>query len=173
MRMDVKRLTFCALLTAIALTIFMVEAQIPLPIALPGMKLGLANVVTVYAMFALGPADTLMILLSRVFLGSLFAGGSTLLYSLSGGLLCYVSMLLLRKVLTEKQLWVCGAIGAIFHNVGQVGVAAAYNRTPQLFVAYLPVLLIPGIIAGALTGLAAQYLLARLGDRFRFGSTKK
>ena len=61
--MNTKRLTFCALLTAIALTIFMVEAQIPPIVPVPGVKLGLANIVTVYAMFALGPADALMILL--------------------------------------------------------------------------------------------------------------
>ena len=77
MRQQVKRLVFCALLTAIALTIFMIEAQLPALAPVPGIKLGLANIVTVYAMFALGPRDTLLILVSRVFLGSLFAGGST------------------------------------------------------------------------------------------------
>lgn len=159
-----KRLTLCALLTAIALTIFVAEAQIPPVVPVPGMKLGLANIVTVYAMFALGPGDTLMILLCRIFLGSLFAGGSTFLYSLAGGLLCYLSMLLFRKILTEKQLWVCGAIGAIFHNLGQMGAAILIARTPQLIL-YLPVLLITGVIAGAFTGLGAQLLLSRLGRR--------
>jgi len=161
--MNTKRLTFCALLTAIALTIFIVEAQIPLPVAIPGMKLGLANIVTVYAMFALGPGETLMILLCRIFLGSLFAGGATLPYSLAGGLACYLIMLLLRKILTVKQLWVCGAVGAIFHNLGQVLAAMVIVRTPKLIL-YLPLLLVPGIIAGALTGLASQFLLARVGD---------
>lgn len=164
--MNVKRLTFCALLTAIALTIFMVEAQIPLPVPIPGMKLGLANIVTVYAMFALGPGDTLLILLCRVFLGSLFAGFGTLPYSLAGGLLCYLSMLLLRKFLTEKQLWVCGAIGAIFHNAGQIGAAIAITRTPQLIL-YLPILLIPGIVAGVFTGLAAQFLVKRMEGKIK------
>ena len=64
----VRRLTRAALLTAIALTIFMAETQIPVPIPLPGVKLGLANIVTVYAMYILGPGDTLMILISRIFL---------------------------------------------------------------------------------------------------------
>ncbi len=162
--MNTKRLTFCALLTAVALTIFIAEAQIPLPIAIPGMKLGLANIVTVYAMFALGPADTLMILLCRIFLGGLFAGGATLPYSLAGGLACYLIMLLLRKVLTTKQLWACGAIGAIFHNIGQVGAAMVLNEQPRLIL-YLPILLIPGIIAGILTGLASQFLLQRVGKQ--------
>ncbi len=159
--MNTKRLTTCALLTAVALTIFVAEAQIPPPVPVPGMKLGLANIVTVYAIFALGPAEALMILLCRVFLGSLFAGLSTFPYSLAGGVLCYLSMFLLRKALTEKQLWVCGAIGAIFHNVGQMAAAILIARTPQL-IYYLPVLLLTGIPAGALTGLAAQLLLARL-----------
>ncbi len=166
MRMNTKRLVYCALLTAIALTIFMVESQIPLPVAIPGMKLGLANIVTVYAMFALGPGNTLLILLCRIVLSSLFAGGSTIFYSLAGGLLCYVSMLLLRKLLTVKQLWACGAIGAIFHNIGQIGAAIAIYQVPQLIV-YLPFLLVVGIIAGAFTGLAAQFLLARIGDKIK------
>ena len=159
--MKTKRLTFCALLTAIALTIFMVEAQIPPPIPVPGMKLGLANVVTVFAMFALGPRDTLLIILSRVVLGSLFAGGSTLPYSLAGALACYLLMLLLHRLLTPKQLWVCGALGAVAHNLGQMAMAIAIARTPQLIV-YLPVLLLVGIPAGALTGLLAQLLMGRI-----------
>ena len=165
--MNTRRLTFCALLTAIALTIFMVEAQIPLPAPIPGLKLGLANIVTVYAMFALGPADTLLILLSRIFLGALFAGGSTFLYSLAGGLLCYLAMLGLRKLLTLKQLWVCGAIGAIFHNIGQIAVAIAIAKTPQLIL-YLPILLITGVIAGTFTGFAAQFLVNRLNGKLKF-----
>jgi heptaprenyl diphosphate synthase len=164
--MKAKRLTRCALLTAIALTIFVAEAQIPLPLPVPGMKLGLANIVTVYAMFALGPGDALMILLCRIFLGSLFAGGSTFFYSLAGGLCCYVSMLFLRKCLTPKQLWVCGAMGSIFHNLGQMGAAILITRTPQL-VAYLPFLLPVGILAGSFTGLAAQLLLGRIGDKIK------
>ena len=161
--MKTRRLTFCALLTAIALTIFMVEAQLPPPVPVPGMKLGLANVVTVFAMFALGPRDTLLIVLARVVLGSLFAGGSTLPYSLAGALACYLLMLLLRRLLTQKQLWVCGALGAVAFNLGQMAMAIIMARTPQLVV-YLPVLLLVGIPAGALTGLLAQQLLARIGQ---------
>lgn len=162
--MKTKRLTFCALLTAIALTIFVAEAQIPPVVPVPGMKLGLANIVTVYAMFALGPRDTFLILLARILLGSLFSGGAVLFYSLAGGLACYAVMLLLRRVLTLKQLWVCGAVGAIFHNIGQMVMAIWIARTPLLIV-YLPVLLITGTLAGAFTGLAAQFLLARLPPR--------
>ncbi len=159
--MKTTRLTTCALLTAVALVIFVAEAQIPPLLPVPGMKLGLANIITVYAMFALGSADALMILLCRVFLGALFAGGATFPYSLAGGLACYLIMLLLRRFLTEKQLWVCGALGAVAHNLGQMAAAISIARTPQLIL-YLPLLLTVGIPAGALTGLAAQLLLERL-----------
>ena len=71
---SVRHLTRAALLTAIALTIFMAEAQLPAPVPIPGVKLGLANIITVYAMYLLGPADTLLILISRIFLGAVFSG---------------------------------------------------------------------------------------------------
>lgn len=150
------------MLTAIALTIFMVEAQIPAPFPVPGVKLGLANIVTVYAMFLLGPADALCILLCRIFLGSLFSGQlMTLFYSLGGGLLCYLVMLLLRKLVTKRQIWVCSVIGAVAHNIGQICVAIRITNTPGL-IYYLPILMVSGILAGCFTGLCAQFLVNRM-----------
>ena len=150
------------LLTALALIIFTVEAQVPALVPIPGVKLGLANIITVYAMFCLGPKDTMMILLCRVFLGSVFSGQMmTLFYSLSGGLLCYLVMLPMRKLVTEKQIWVCSVVGAIAHNIGQIIAAICIARTPGLIV-YLPVLMISGIIAGTFTGLCAQFVISRL-----------
>ena len=160
--MNTKELTRMALLTAVALIIFMVEAQIPPPVPVPGVKLGLANIVTVYAMFALSPAQALAILVCRVFLGSVFSGQMmTLFYSLGGGLLCWCVMLLLRRVLTQKQIWVAGVFGAVVHNLGQILVAIALTRTPGLIV-YLPVLTVSGILTGAFTGTAAQALIDRM-----------
>ena len=158
-----NRLTRNAVLTAVALTIFMIEAQLPNLAPIPGVKLGLANIVTVYAMFLMGPADTLCILLCRVFLGSLFAGQlMTLFYSLGGGLLCYAVMLVLRRLVTQRQIWVCSVLGSIAHNIGQITVAILLTHTPGLL-AYLPVLMISGILAGLFTGLCAQYLVNRMG----------
>lgn len=162
--MKTKRLTRVAMLTAIALTIFMVEAQIPAPVPVPGVKLGLANIVTVYDMFLLGPTDTFCILLCRIFLGSLFSGQlMTLFYSLGGGLLCYTVMLVLRKLVTKRQIWVCSVIGAIAHNVGQICVAIWITKTPAL-ICYLPILMVSGIIAGFFTGLCAQFLVNRINQ---------
>jgi len=160
--MDAKRLTKLALLTTIALIIFTVEAQIPVPVPIPGVKLGLANIVTVYAAFTMLPREAVMILLCRIILGSLFTGNMmALLYSLGGGALCIVITLLLAKVLTRKQIWIASVMGAIFHNIGQIIVAALVMRSAAVFV-YLPPLLISGVITGAFTGLAAQALTERL-----------
>lgn len=151
-----------ALLTAVALTIFMAEAYIPNPVPIPGAKLGLANIVTVYAMFTLGPADTVLILLTRIFLGSVFSGQMmTFFYSLSGGMLCWTAMLGLRRVLTLRQIWVASVLGAACHNLGQLIAAILIARTPALAV-YLPALLLTGMAAGLFTGLAAQLLVHRL-----------
>ena len=162
-----KRLTAMALLTAVALIMFTVEAQIPPPVPIPGVKLGLANIITVYAMFSLGPRDTLLILLARVVLGSMFSSAAiTLIYSLSGGLLCYLAMLLLRKLLTLRQIWVCGVIGAIFHNVGQTLAAICIYQSLSVAV-YFPLLVISGVVTGLFTGLCAQFLVQRLRGQNR------
>lgn len=160
--MELKKLTRDALLTAIALTIFMVEAQIPPLVPIPGVKLGLANIVTVFALFAYGRRDALLILVVRVFLGSVFSGQiMTLLYSMAGGLFCFAVTALLKNVLTDKQLWVAGIVGAVFHNIGQIIVAIVVTGTPDIVV-YLPVLLVSGIVTGLFTGLCAQFLYGKL-----------
>ncbi len=159
--MKTKKLTLLALLTAIALTIFMIEAQIPPVVPLPGVKLGLANIVTVFAVFALGPGDAAAILFCRIFLGAVFAGNfSTIFYSAAGGALAILVTILLRKVLTHRQLWVAGSIGAVAHSLGQVGMSMLLTGTPGLIV-YLPPLAAISIVTGCFTGLCAQYLVNR------------
>lgn len=157
-----KRLCYMAVLTAIALTIFVIEAQIPALAPVPGMKLGLANIITVYAMFRLGPRDTLLILIARIILGNLFAGSvSAMLYSLAGGMMCYLVMLVLRKILTENQIWVASIAGSMAHNVGQVLVAMIMASNWRM-IYYLPILLAVSIPTGAFTGICAQLLNKRL-----------
>ena len=161
MKWTTKQLSLMALLTAIALAIHVAEAQIPAPIPVPGVKLGLANIVTVYAVFTMGPGPALMILVARILLGSLFSGVMSLFYSLAGGLLCFAVMLLLRRVLSKKQIWIASIVGAVFHNIGQILVAIVVTGTPAI-VSYLPILLLSGIAAGLFTGVAAQYLVNRM-----------
>ena len=156
------RITRLALLTAIALTIFLVEAQIPALTAIPGVKLGLANIVTVYTMFVLGPGDALLVLCARVFLGAVFSGQMmTLIYSAAGGLLSWCVLCLLRRLLTKEQIWLASPVAAVFHNIGQLLAAAAIMRTWAVL-AYLPYLILAAILAGLFTGVAAQTLIMQL-----------
>lgn len=160
--MSTKKLTTMALLLSISLIIFVIEAQLPSLAPIPGVKLGLANIITVYAIFVLSPLDTLSILLCRIFLGSIFSGNmSVILYSLSGGILCYLAMLIAKRFLTLDSIWICSVIGAISHNIGQILIAIFITKTPSLAF-YLPVLLLSGIITGMFTGISSQYLINKL-----------
>lgn len=159
--MKTKRLTLLACLSAIALTIFMVEAQIPALVPIPGIKLGLANIVTVFAVFALGPKDAASVLFVRIFLGAVFAGNfSTIFYSAAGGAAAICVTIFLRKLLKKNQLWIAGALGAIAHSMGQMAMAIALTGTPGLIV-YLPVMVAVSILTGTFTGLCAQFLVNR------------
>ena len=162
MKKGARRLTVDALFTAVALTIFVIELYIP-SVGIPGVKLGLANIVTVTAAFLIGPWDAGAILLCRILLGGIFSGQvMALWYSLAGGTLCWLTMLPMRKILTKKQIWVMSVVGAAAHNIGQILVAAAVTRTTAVFY-YLPVLMVSGVLAGLFTGIAAQTAVNRLG----------
>lgn len=159
--MKIQKMTRLGLLTAIALTIFMIEAQIPSPVPLPGVKLGLANIVTVFTVFALGPGDGCAVLASRIFLGAVFAGNfSTIFYSAAGGACAVLVTILLRSILKPNQLWVAGCFGAVAHSIGQMGMAVVLMGTPSLAV-YLPVMIVISVITGTFTGLCAQFLVHR------------
>ena len=157
------------MLTAAALIVFIIEAQIPLPLPIPGAKLGLANTITLFALFfgthrsvKLTTADTLMILICRIILGAIFTGRIVaFFYSIAGGLLGFAAQAAVKRIVTDKQIWVCGAIGAVCHNIGQILAAMLITGTLEIAV-YLPVLTIAGIITGIITGLAAQFALKRL-----------
>lgn len=163
--MNIRKICYMSLLTGIALIIFIVELRIPNLSPVPGMKLGLANIITVYGLYHLRAGETAMILLVRIILGSVFGGNiSAMIYSLSGGLLCLVGMFAVRKILDEKYIWLCSIIGGILHNIGQMAAAVVVMRTTSV-IAYLPFLLISGCIAGLFTGICAQLVTVRLKKR--------
>lgn len=156
-----RKLTLLSMLCAIALTIFMVEAQIPPLTPIPGIKMGLANIITVFAVFAIGPKDAAAVLFVRIFLGAVFAGNfSTIFYSGAGGLCAILVTIVSRKILTKKQLWIAGVLGAIAHSVGQMAMAITITQTVGL-IAYLPVMIGASVLSGSFTGLCAQYLVNR------------
>ena len=168
--MKTKKIVLLALLDAIALTIFMVEAQIPALVPIPGIKLGLSNIVTVFTVFAIGPLEGAAVLLVRIFLGAVFAGNfSSILYSGAGGLCAILVTMLLRKILKEKQLWVAGCLGAVAHSVGQMAMAIFVTGTPSIAV-YLPVMIACSIVTGLFTGLCAQVLMNRGGKLWKITS---
>jgi len=149
----VRRLTLCAMLTALALALSYAENFLPLSLAipLPGIKLGLANIVTVFALYTLGPAGALAILAARCTLGAMFAGNlNALLYSLLGGLSAMVVMIGLSR-LEKLSVYGVSMGGAAAHNCGQVAAAVLTlgNSAPAV---YLPVLLLVSLVTGALTG---------------------
>lgn len=157
-----KKLVLIALFAAISLTVWIVEAQIPPPVPVPGVKLGLASAVTLIAMALLGRREALAVLLVRVVLGSLFSGSfSAILFSLTGGLLSWGVMALTIGLFPEGQLWVVSVFGAVAHNAGQLIAAIAVTRTWALL-SYGPALLAAAIVTGATTGVLAVLLCRAL-----------
>lgn len=162
-----RRLTRCAVLTALALALSVAEGLFPLTVLLPlpGLRLGLANLVTVYALCTLGGEDALLILLSRCLLGALLGGNLTALaFSLAGGLLAYGLMWLLLRVPALSLFGVCIA-GAAGHNTGQILAAIAVLGNPAVAV-YLAPLLVASVVTGAVTGSASVLLLRRIPPIF-------
>ena len=160
--MNTKRMATLGLLTSISLILFIIELRIPNLSPIPGVKLGLANIITVYAVFRFTPKETALIVAARVILGAIFSGnGSALLYSACGACCCLCGMLLLRNCLPKKQIWLCSIIGAMLHNIGQIAAAIFVMRSVSV-VAYLPILLLTGSVAGLFTGVCAQLLCSKL-----------
>ncbi len=159
--MKAGKLTKLALLTALALIIFIVELHFPNLIPLPGVKLGLANIITVYAVYKYSVKEVALIVASRLVLGAVFSGNvSALMYSGAGAALCLLGMLLVKKVIPYKYIWLSSIVGAVLHNTGQIIVAVLVVGSFAV-VSYYPILIISGCIAGAFTGICAQLLVKR------------
>ena len=160
--MNVKKLTTLAMLTAISMIVFLIEAQIPLPFAVPGVKLGIANVITLFALWMYGWKEAGAVLIVRIILGNIIVGNVMgMLYSLAGGLLCWIVMSLMKPHMNRNQIWIMSVFGAIAHNAGQLLASIWVLKTPGLWV-YAPILAVSGLITGVFTGLAAMYLIRAL-----------
>ena len=153
-----RKLVFMALMVAIALAVYTLESQIPAPVPIPGVKLGLANVITLVTMVVIGKKEAAMVLCVRLILGSLFAGGfSAFLFSLAGGFAAYLVMCLLIHLFQRNRLWVVSVFAAIAHNFGQLMAAWVVTGTAEILY-YGFALLASAIITGAFTGIAAMYM---------------
>ncbi len=160
--MRTKKLTLISMMLGLALIIFTVEAQIPPIVPIPGIKLGLANVINIMALYMLGRKESFTILVLRIVLSSIFAGNITgFMYSLSGGLVCFLFISVMSLFFQENKMWIVSVFGAIGHNIGQIMIACFIIRTPQI-IWYLPVLMISAVITGFFTGMVAQITLKQL-----------
>lgn len=154
-----KRIALIAVLAAVALTIFVAESQIPPILPIPGVKLGLANIVTLVAMVILGRRDAFAVLAVRLVLGSVFTGSvSAFMFSAAGGIFAYVIMALLVGIFPEKLLWVVSVLAALAHNAGQMLVAIFVTGTPSIMI-YILILAASGIVTGVFTGIASLFLI--------------
>ena len=156
-----KRLSMAALLAALALIFSYVEAMVPSPVAMPGVKLGVANLVILIALYQLDFKYAFSINLVRIVVsGLLFSGVFGILYSLAGGMLSLVIMWALKKTNLFSIVGVSMA-GGVAHNIGQILVASAVVSDLKMF-AYLPILMFSGIISGILIGFLCHYVMLAL-----------
>ncbi len=157
-----KRLVLLAMLTAVAMILSYVESLLP-SVGIPGVKMGLANIAVIFALFRFGWKEAAALSLVRVVLVSLLFGSvGAMLYSLAGAVLSLAVMALLRRIDRFSTVGVSVA-GGVAHNAGQILMAMLILQTKQLL-GYLPVLAVSGIAGGVLTGLAAALLIRRIPE---------
>lgn len=166
MKITSKKTSLYGMLLALAMILSYVEALIPINIGVPGVKLGLPNIVTVIGMYSLGPIPTLIISFLRIILVSFMFGNTmTLAYSLAGFGLSFLTMLILLKI-GGFHMTVVSVTGGVMHNVGQLAAAVLLLHSEILFL-YLPVLLIAGVAAGAVIGLVSGLITDRIRTYLR------
>lgn len=159
-----RHLMYMSLLVAMALVLHIVERSIPVPFMTPGAKLGLANLVTVIALYTLErKSDVIKIIVTRVIMGALFGGSiSGLMYGSMGALLSFIAMVSVKDILKDKVSIIgVSAAGAVFHNIGQVIVACLIVQNIGV-VLYLPFLSVAGIVTGIFVGISANYTVGHM-----------
>ena len=156
-----KKVARMGVFIALAMIFSYIEVLIPFNFGIPGVKLGIANIVTVTSLYIFSTGEAFGISVIRIVLmGILFGNGMSLLYSLAGGLLSFLAMWIGKKTNWFSVMGVSMA-GGVFHNVGQI-LAVMFVMKNTMFVAYLPVLLVAGLVTGYLIGLLANKIIELL-----------
>jgi len=165
--MKPKRIALYGLFIALAFIFSYIESLIPIPFPVPGVKLGLANLVVVVAMYGMGVKEAFVLSIVRILLvGFTFRDPSTMIFSLAGGLLSWLMMAVFKKLKLFSMVGV-SIIGGISHNIGQIIVAILYvNNTSIIY--YLPFLMVSVLVSGTLIGLLAGLVLKRLQKFFLY-----
>jgi len=149
------------MLIALAFIFSYVEAMIPVPLPIPGIKLGLANLVSVVGLYTIGTAGTAAVSLVRIVLvGFTFGNTFSMIYGLAGGIVSLSVMILARKTGWFGKVGV-SILGGVFHNVGQLSIAAFVTKTAGVF-SYMPVLLVAGVVTGAVIGMLGGLVTERI-----------
>lgn len=160
--METRKVVHMGMLIALAMVLSFIESQIPAFIAVPGIKLGLANIAVVFALYSLGFREALGVSLIRVVLSAiLFGSVLSGLYSAAGAILSLLGMALLKKSGFFGTVGV-SVSGAVLHNLGQIGIACFILRT-QALVYYLPFLILSAVVSGVVIGIVSAVLVDRLG----------
>ena len=164
--MKIRKIAFLGLSVTLAMILSFVESQIPVFTTIPGMKVGLPNLVMVFLLYRTGWKETVIVSLIRAFLAALLFGNlQSLIFSISGAVLSLTGMILLKKTGLFSSIAV-SVTGGVLHNVGQIIAACLWTSTVQIAY-YLPALLVSGVCAGIAIGLIAGFLLKRL-ENVRF-----
>lgn len=160
------QLTTMAFIIAFAMILSFVESRIPAFVAIPGVKVGLANIAVIFTLYKLGVKEAIIVSVIRVILISmLFGSAVSLIYSISGAALSLLSMMLLKKLTPLTEIAV-SVTGGVMHNIGQI-VAASFLLSTNVVVYYLPFLLVSGTIAGIVVGIASAILIKRVKFNYR------
>lgn len=155
--MNAKKLSILSIYTTIALTIYVIEASLPALAPVPGIKLGLANIVTLFVLIRYSAKDALMLLIVRIIISTLITGQAvSFIYSICGGILCLLIMYIINRLLNGQFIYLTSIMGAIAHNVGQI-LAAYFILQMSGILIYIPYLIISGIVTGSFTGLICFY----------------
>ena len=161
MTIGTKKLTALALTISFAMILSYIESRIPAFVAVPGIKIGLANIAVIFALYKFGIRESLIVSIIRIILVALLFGSTvSMLYSLAGGILSLIALILLKNLtpLNEISISVCGGV---LHNIGQIGMACILLGT-NVILYYLPFLLFSGIIAGIVVGIGAALMIKRI-----------
>lgn len=159
--MNTKKLTTLAITVTLAMALSFLESQIPPLVAIPGVKLGLANIAVIFALYRFGAREAAAVSALRVFLVALLFGSFvSALYSIAGAILSFAVMLLLRRFKVFSEVGVSVA-GGVCHNVGQIAVACVLLET-NVILYYLPFLLLSGTVAGIGVGILSALLIRKL-----------
>ena len=160
------QLTTMAFIIAFAMILSFVESRIPAFVAIPGVKVGLANIAVIFTLYKLGIKEAITVSIIRVLLiAMLFGSAVSMIYSICGAVLSLLTMILLKKLtpLTEVAVSVTGGV---MHNVGQIA-AASFMLSTNVVIYYLPFLLVSGTIAGVVVGIASAILIKRVKFNYR------